>query len=143
MTRLLSAQDGVVYLDKDRSRVCIRGPEDRAGANLGYRWLPDEQVFPFFELRASAQDLRDGSAFEPGDARRRIAAQLDTLRNHGLRHAVLCIGCGRSAIQPIGSQQSTDEIAARAEHSLIGCDLRAGIWSRQLHAICSVDRKSQ
>jgi hypothetical protein len=67
MTRLLSAHDGVVYLDKDRPRVCIRGPEDRASANMGYRWLPDEQVFPFFELRAAAQDLRDGSAFEPGE----------------------------------------------------------------------------
>jgi hypothetical protein len=73
MTRLLSAHDGVVYLDKDRPRVCIRGPEDRAGANMGYRWLPDEQVFPFFELRAAAQDLRDGSAFESDDARRRSA----------------------------------------------------------------------
>ena len=62
---------------------------------MGYRWLPDNQVFPFFELRAAAQDLRHGAAFDPCDARRRIAAQLDTLRNHGLRHAVLsAFGCG-------------------------------------------------
>jgi hypothetical protein len=46
----------VVYLDKDRPRVCIRGPEERASANLGYRWLTDEQLFPFFELRAAAQE---------------------------------------------------------------------------------------
>jgi len=118
MTRLLSAHDGVVYLDKDRPRVCIRWPEDRASADLGYRWLPDEQVFPFFELRAAAQDLRDGLAFEPGDARRRIAAQLDTLRNHGLRHAVLsAFGCGafRNPADRVAAIYR-DEIVARAEH---------------------------
>lgn len=95
MTRLLSARDGAVYLDEEQPRVCVRGPEDRTRADLGYSWLPDEEVFPFFELRAAAQDLRDGSAFAPDDARKRIAAQLDTLRTHGLRHAVLgAFGCG-------------------------------------------------
>ncbi len=61
MTRLLSGEDGVVYLDTQRPRVCIRGPEDRSRTDLGYPWLPADQVFPFFELRAAAQDLRDGS----------------------------------------------------------------------------------
>jgi hypothetical protein len=42
--------------------------------DLGYRWLLDDEVFPFFELRAAAQDLRDGSEFDADDARRRIAA---------------------------------------------------------------------
>ncbi|MCB1629248.1 MAG: hypothetical protein KDI48_16075 [Xanthomonadales bacterium] len=52
-------------------------------------------MFPFFELRAAARDLRDDSDFEPQDARRRIAAQLDTLQAHQLRHAVLgAFGCG-------------------------------------------------
>jgi hypothetical protein len=118
MTRLLSAHDGVVYLDKDRPRVCIRGPEDRASTDMGYRWLPDEEVFPFFELRAAAQDLRGGSSFESGDARRRITAQLDTLRNHGLRHAVLsAFGCGafRNPADRVAAIY-TEEIAARAEH---------------------------
>src|SRR5262245_53573411 len=95
MTRLLSARDGVAYLDTKRARVCLRGPEDRSRADLGYPWLPDDQVFPFFELRASAQDLRDGSEFDPDDARRRISAQLRTLRAHRIRHAVLgAFGCG-------------------------------------------------
>ena len=35
MTRLLSAQDGIVYLDVGKPRVCIRGPEDRHAADLG------------------------------------------------------------------------------------------------------------
>jgi len=30
----------------------------------------DHQVFLFFELRAAAEDVRDGSAFQPRDARR-------------------------------------------------------------------------
>lgn len=95
MTRLLCARDGVVYLDTERPRVCIRGPEDRSRADLGYPWLPDDQVFPFFELRASAQDRRDGSDFDHRDARDRISAQLNTLRKHRVRHVVFgAFGCG-------------------------------------------------
>ncbi|MEM1309319.1 MAG: poly(ADP-ribose) glycohydrolase domain-containing protein [Cyanobacteria bacterium P01_H01_bin.153] len=95
VTQLLSAKEGRVYLDVARPRVCIRGSEDRSRNDLGYRWLSDDQVFPFYELRASAQDLRDGSPFNAEEARRRIAAQLDTLREHGIRHTVLsAFGCG-------------------------------------------------
>lgn len=95
MTDLLSATGGRVYLDTERPRVCLRGPEDRNRSDLGYAWLPDNLVFPFFELRASAQDLRYGSRFDPADARNRIAAQLDTLRDAGVRYAVLgAFGCG-------------------------------------------------
>ena len=95
LSRLLCARDGRVYLDTQHPRVCIRGPEDRSREDLGYPWLPDDQIFPFFELRASAQDLRDGSPFDAKDARQRIAAQFDTLRQNGVRHAVLgAFGCG-------------------------------------------------
>ena len=52
-------------------------------------------MFPFLELRAAAQDLRDGSPFDAVEARKRIVAQLDTLSSHGVRHAVLgAFGCG-------------------------------------------------
>jgi hypothetical protein len=95
MTELLSAVDGRVYLDVEDYRICIRGPEFREREDLGYRWLEDDEVFPFFELRAAAQDLRGQRSFDPEEARRRIAAQLDTLREHGVRHAVLsAFGCG-------------------------------------------------
>jgi len=51
--------------------------------------LPEDQVFPFFELRAAAQDLRDGLEFDPDNARRRIAAHLNTLRDHQADFAVI------------------------------------------------------
>ena len=41
------------------------------------------------------QDLRNGAPFDPVDAERRIDAQLDTLIDSGVRHAVLsAFGCG-------------------------------------------------
>jgi hypothetical protein len=116
MTDLLEAKDGVVYLDTAHPRVCIRGAEDRSRSDLGYRWLADDEVFPFFELRAAACDLRDGSAYDASEMRRRIAAQLDTLRGRGIRHAVLgAFGCG--AFENPADRVAAiyrDEIAARA-----------------------------
>lgn len=95
MTKLITAQNGRVYFDEKQPRICIRGPEDREHSTLGYSWLADDEIFPFFELRAAAQDLRDGSKFDADDARKRIAAQLDTLRGAQIRHAVLsAFGCG-------------------------------------------------
>ncbi len=115
MTRLLSAVDGKVYLDNKRPRVCLRGTEDRTKSDLGYVWLSRDQVFPFFELRASAQDLRDGSPFDPIEARRRIEAQLDTLRDANIRYAVLgAFGCGAFQNPSIGvARVYREEIDAR------------------------------
>lgn len=95
VTALLSARDGYVYLDTDTPRVCVRGPEDRGRADLGYAWLADQDVFPFYELRAAALDLRDGSPFDEVEAGRRIVAQLRTLAEAGVTCAVLsAFGCG-------------------------------------------------
>lgn len=95
MTRLLEASGGRVLLDSEQPRVCIRGPEDMSRSDPGYHWLADDEVFPFFELRASAQDLRDGKVFSGTEARRRIAAQFDTLEDRRLRHVVFgAFGCG-------------------------------------------------
>lgn len=116
MTRKLDALDGRVYLDVQHPRVCVRGAEDRSRPDLGYPWLPADQVFPFYELRAAAKDLRDGSPFDAPDARRRIAAQLDTLIDHQIRHVVLgAFGCGafRNPARPVASIYR-DEIMARA-----------------------------
>jgi len=118
MSSLLSARHGSVYLDVDRPRVCVRGPEDREREDLVYEWLQPDDVFSFFELRASAEDLRDGSPFDADDARRRIAAQLDTLRNAGIRHAVLgAFGCGdfRNPAHEV-ARIYREEIVARERH---------------------------
>jgi hypothetical protein len=118
MTALLSARDGEVYLDTQRPRVCIRGPEDRTRPDLGYRWLGDDKVFPFFELRAAAPDLRDGSPFDAGDMRSRIGAQLETLHRGGVRHVVLgAFGCGafRNPADRVAAIYR-EEITRRAEN---------------------------
>ena len=46
------------------------------------------QVFPFLELRSAAVDLRDGSDFSRAETERRVAAQLDTLIEQGVRPAI-------------------------------------------------------
>ncbi len=117
VSRLLCGVDGTVYLDVTTPRVCIRGPEDRTAPDLGYAWLPPGDIFPFYELRASAQDLRDGSAFDAAEARHRIAAQLDTLCDGGIKHAVLgAFGCGAFGNPAsIVARVYQEEIAKRRE----------------------------
>merc|ERR1712048_31299 len=101
MTDLLEAKDGRVFIDAKQPRVCLRGPEVRSSEKLGYEWLPDEEVFPYYEMRAAAMDCReldDGSSlneFSEADCDRRVAAQLDTLIEARVRHVVLsAFGCG-------------------------------------------------
>jgi hypothetical protein len=115
--RPLSAEDGNVYLDWTHPRVCIRGPEERSREDLGYRWLEDDELFPFFELRAAAQGLSCDGGFDEADARRRILAQLDTLRDHGIRHTVLgAFGCGafRNPAEQV-AEIYKDELARRPD----------------------------
>jgi len=96
-TDIINAVDGKVLLDVDRERICIRGPEDGEVHDLGYPWLKREEIFSFLELRAAAVDLRDGNEdeFATVDCTNRIVAQLETLKERGIRHAVLsAFGCG-------------------------------------------------
>ena len=96
VSSLLNAENGRVYCDKDHPRICVRGPEDPNDARLGYAWLPDNQIFHFFELRAAAPDLRDKRiTFDQAEILRRVEAQLNTLQDAGIRHVVLsAFGCG-------------------------------------------------
>jgi hypothetical protein len=95
MTELISGKNGVVYLDIDNPRICIRGAEDKTHNTLGYAWLKEDEIFPFYELRAAAQDLRGKEKFNVDEARRRIVAQLNTLQANKVRYAVLgAFGCG-------------------------------------------------
>lgn len=92
-TAMISGMCGFVYLDTEKPRVCIRGPE--APRTMWYPWLPDDEVFPFFEMRSAAEDLRDGARFDETETRARIEAQLNTLKMEGIRHVVLgAFGCG-------------------------------------------------
>jgi hypothetical protein len=92
---LLNGVHERVYLDIENPRVCIRGQEDRKAPDLGYKLLADEEVFPFYELRAAAVDLRSGEQYDHKETCKRVAAQLDTLIEAGVRHAVLsAFGCG-------------------------------------------------
>ena len=112
---LLNAEAGRVYLDTERPRVCLRGPEDRGRADLGYEWLADADVFQFFELRAAAVDLRDGSRYDHAETTRRVRAQLDTLIDRGVRHVVLsAFGCG-------AFRNPAHHVAAAYREALNGC----------------------
>lgn len=94
-THLLEGRDGRVYLDVEHPRICFRGSEDRLRPDLGYAVLPGDEVYPFYELRSAAVDLRSGDPFDPDEMDRRICAQLDTLTSARIRHAVLsAFGCG-------------------------------------------------
>ena len=95
MIELISAKNGIVYLDIDNPRICIRRAEDQTCDDLAYTWLKEDEVFPFYELRATAQDLRGNVKFNSNEARKRIVAQLDTLQAKNIRYAVLgAFGCG-------------------------------------------------
>ena len=119
-TSLLQAEDGRVYLDMDRPRVCMRGPERRESPDLGYEWMRADQIFPFYELRAAAVDLRrtGGRGFDVDETHKRVAAQLDTLIDKGVRHVVLsAFGCG-AFMNPVESVARCYrmELEARAKH---------------------------
>jgi hypothetical protein len=98
MQDLINAKNGFVYLDTDTPRVCVRGPLDESYPFLGF-----DHIFPFYELRAAAEDMRElvvegataADVFDPTRAKKRIVAQLETLKTKGVRHAVLsAFGCG-------------------------------------------------
>ena len=116
ISALLNGQTGRVHLDLQKPRVCIRGPEDRTREDLGYAWLGAEDAFPFYELRAAAQDPSDGKPFTEEEARRRIVAQLDTLIDNEVRHAVLgAHGCGAFGNPPeVIARVYREELMTRA-----------------------------
>jgi len=82
--------------------ICVRGSETRTaeGKVAGYEWYPEEEMFPFFELRAAAFDVKSNGAdreLERKEARRRIDAHLAKADNsqHGHNAVVLsAFGCG-------------------------------------------------
>lgn len=97
-SNLLNGKSGKVYLDSDNPRVCIRGKEDPLQQDLGYRWLDETEYFPFLELRAAAFNTRRNGYFDWQQMNQRIKAQIQTLAQANVRHAVLsAFGCGAFA----------------------------------------------
>ena len=101
---IIEGKDGCVYFNWKYPRICIRGPEDNTKIQFGYKFLPNDEIFPFYELRCAAIDRRVNGK-PPTDTkmtkedidkmRKRINAQLETLRVHGVRHVILgAFGCG-------------------------------------------------
>ncbi len=101
---LINAKHDRVYLDVERPRVCIKGPEVAGAPGAGYEPLARDDLFLFYELRAAAVDLRPSRAegpyagsrpFDRAQMAKRIEAQLATLEQKGVQHAVLsAFGCG-------------------------------------------------
>jgi hypothetical protein len=92
---LISASNGSVYLDTENPRICVRGSEKRELENLGYEWLGPNEIFPFYELRSAAMDLRNGQPFNKEQSKKIIKAQFDTLVENNIQHVVLgAHGCG-------------------------------------------------
>lgn len=90
---LINGVNGTVYLDVGSPRVCIKGPE---GINTsGYEDLSPSDYFLFYELKSAADSLPDSRDFNEASMRKKIAAQLDTLKSKNIRHVVLsAFGCG-------------------------------------------------
>ena len=106
-TDLINGANGKVYLDTKNPRICVRDFEAIDEENLGYQWLPDEDIFPFYEMRSAAVDLRAGLEFNPEfdidkgisfdqkECEKRIVAQFETLKHANIKHVVLgAHGCG-------------------------------------------------
>lgn len=92
---LINGVNGRVYLDTKKPRICIRGQELREKEDLGYKWLSEDEIFPFYEMRSAAIDLREGMSFSEDECIKRIRAQFNTLKNSNIKYTVLgAHGCG-------------------------------------------------
>lgn len=88
-SNLLQAHNNLVYLDTN-PRLCIK-----SGEQSQYKLLDNSNIFSFLELRASAQDLRNGNSLNIDNAVHRIEAQFDTLLQHNIQHVIFsAFGCG-------------------------------------------------
>ena len=95
MVDLINGVNGSVYLDTEKYRICIRGQEFREREDLGYDWLSQDEIFPFYEMRSAALDLRSGTNFFEDECIKRITAQFNTLKKSSIKHVVLgAHGCG-------------------------------------------------
>ena len=117
MTDLINAKNGVVSCDDPvemisprQLHIVVRDREVFTDDDLGYRFLTQHEVFPFYELRAAAVNLSRYKTVTLSEKQReyihnemyhRINAQLWTLVQRGIRHVVLsAFGCGAFGNDP-------------------------------------------
>lgn len=117
LTDLIEGKRGLVYLDHQNIRVCVKGNETK-----GYPNLSMEEVIPFYELRAAADDLRvrllSNKPFNEASMRAKIEAQFQTCIKAEIRHVVLsAFGCG-AFLNPATRVASlySEMISKHAEH---------------------------
>lgn len=123
MTDLLNAKNGRVYLDVVCPRVCIKSKEEqepdidpRTGIQkrdvrfnkpvfkinraTSYQPLGDKK-FPFYAMKAAADDLRGPKPFNKASMEKKIEAQFVTAIEKGVKYIVLsAFGCGAFANRP-------------------------------------------
>lgn len=101
---LITAKNGEVYIDIDHPRVCLRGPANGTHTNssetypIDNKWLPEKDIFLFYELRAAPYELSDylTPVSVENVIRKHICAILQTLIYKGIKHAVLgAFGCSK------------------------------------------------
>jgi hypothetical protein len=118
-TDQISGKTGTAYLDTTDVRVCFKTPELYNANHTfieGYTYMSDD-MFPFYELRSAASDLRQVTVINNGksiegrevegsndlreltdilkDMRERIKSQFNALIEKNIRHVVLsAFGCG-------------------------------------------------
>jgi O-acetyl-ADP-ribose deacetylase (regulator of RNase III) len=103
MQDLIGAKDGEnTYIDVENPRICIKDKETYNGVNtpegtqnIGYKQYDASNIFLFYELRCAAVNIRNPTQFNEAEMRKIIHAQFKTLKDKGLRHAILgAFGCG-------------------------------------------------
>ena len=121
-TALIQGITGRVYLI-DTPQICFRSNSD-----TNYSIYPNKEIFPFYELRAAALNFNpeikpyvtfpNTSIEAIAQTELRIAAQLDTLIERGLRCVVLgAFGCGIFKNDPnIVANAYHKEITKRKTH---------------------------
>lgn len=94
---LINAKNGIVYLDTN-TRVLFADNEVEK-----YKILPDDKIFPFYEMRSAALDCSNlrFNQFNANEMEKRIVAQFNTANNAGLKHILLgAFGCGAFKCPP-------------------------------------------
>ena len=94
MTNLINGQNYEVLLDIDNPRIIIRNSEPN------YELLSKDEYTPFYELRAAAINTKH-ETFSIDECRKRITAQINTLKKNKIQYVILsAFGCGAFANPP-------------------------------------------